>query len=241
MARTTRLGDLAAMPVRVQQADGVTGASKRGGEPPRRRDAGGDDLPWEALELAAGAVSLWRGATGPVTVVAVDGHGASGKTTLAGRLCDLCGASLVHTDDFFTPVAPVASGGELGQAIGSYYDLARLRRAALGPLRAGREAVFRPYDWDSGRLSDGYTHVPPARIVVVEGVCSSAPALRDLVDRAIYVKTPEVERLSRLRGLIAPEDWDDEWLRAEAKYFEDIRPEDSFDLVVSGAAPPKHD
>jgi hypothetical protein len=217
----------------------VTGTSKRSDEPPRLRDVGGDDLAGEALELAAAAVSLWCGATSAVTVVAVDGHGASGKTTLAGRLCDLCEASLVHTDDFFIPEA--AAGGDGGQAIGSYYDLARLRREALGPLRAGREAVYRPYDWDSGRLSDEYTHVAPAGLVVVEGVCSAGPALRDLVDKTIYVKTPEAERMSRLRGLIAPEDWDDEWLRAERRYFADIAPEESFDIVISGAAPGKHD
>jgi uridine kinase len=190
----------------------------------------GDD----ELQKAAEALEKWRGATGTVTVVAIDGHGASGKSTIAAHLCAVSGASVVHTDDFFLPDLEAPTGGG-GRGLESYYELARLRTEALGPLRAGQAARYHAFDWDSGRLSPARTQVAPSSIVIVEGDCAAAPGLSDLVDRAIYVDTPEAERLRRLRERVVPEDWDSDWLRAEQDYFARVRPVESFDLVIRGS------
>ena len=169
-----------------------------------------------------------------VSVVAIDGHGASGKSTIAEQLGALSGASVIHTDDFFLPGLEALAGGG-GRGLESYYDLARLRKEALAPLRAGREAWYHRFDWDSGTLSAGREHVAASSLVIVEGDCSAAPELSDLVDRAIYVDTPATERLERLQQRIAPEDWDSDWLRAEEEYFAHVRPVESFDLVIRGS------
>jgi len=200
----------------------------------------GEGLSDEVLAQVAGVVTRWRGAAGGVTVVAIDGQGASGKSTIASQLCAVSGASLVHTDDFFVPRGRVAQNRERRDDLGSYYDLARIRAEALEPLRAGREAIFDIFDWAGGTVSSEKSRVGPQGLVVLEGVCSGAPRLADLVDKAIYVLTPEPERLSRLRGRIAPEDWDAEWLVAEEVYFSTVRRPESFDLVIRGsrAVPP---
>jgi hypothetical protein len=78
----------------------------------------------------------------------------------------------------------------------------------------------------------------PASLVVLEGVCSSAPALAGLVDKAVYVLTPERDRLGRLRGRISPQEWDSQWLAAEKEYFSLVRPVESFDLVIRGSTAP---
>jgi len=189
------------------------------------------------LDVALAALSLWRAGLPGVVVVAIDGHGASGKSTLAESLRTASGGCVVHTDDFFLPSGPVR---ETERSLGSFYDLNRLRVEALEPLRAGQEAVFHPFDWSSGTVSGTTTHVAPHDLVLLEGVCSGAPELADLVDQAMYVETPEPERLRRLRGSVAPEDWDNEWLQAEKAYFAGARPPSSFDLVVpgTGAVPP---
>jgi uridine kinase len=177
------------------------------------------------------AAGRWREAVPGVLVVAVDGHGGSGKTTIAAAVAGATGAALVHTDDFFA-VADPAPGA--GRPMESYYDWRRLRAQALEPLRARRRASFRHFDWETGSGLDGVVTVDPAGLIVVEGVFSAAPQLEGQVDRAVFVDTPEPERLRRLRGRIAPEEWDDEWLRAERAYFQ-ARPPSSFDLVVPGA------
>jgi uridine kinase len=177
------------------------------------------------------AAARWRGAVPHgVLVMAIDGHGGSGKTTIAAAVAGATGAALVHTDDFFTDAA-LAPGTR--QPMQSYYDWRRLRAQALLPLRARRCASFRRFDWEAGAGLDGTVTVDPAGLIVVEGVFSAAPQLAAEVDRAVFVDTPEPERLRRLRGRIAPEEWDDDWLRAERAYFTS-RPPASFDLVVPG-------
>jgi uridine kinase len=195
----------------------------------------GGRWPAAAASLVIGAVGRWRpagtGTDGPL-MVAVDGHGAAGKSTIAGLVAAATGATLVHTDDFFVrPAHPD------DQALGRYYDWRRLRAQALQPLREGRPASFRRFDWDRGSGLDGTVRAVPGDVVIVEGVFSAAPVLSDLISRSVFVDTPEPERLRRLRGRVAPEDWDDDWLSAERAYFSTVRPLTSFDLAVSGSDP----
>jgi uridine kinase len=175
-----------------------------------------------------------------VIILAIDGHGAAGKSTIAEAVADATGAALVHTDDFFlAPPHPPAPPGRPGRpALADYYDWRRLRTQALEPLRARLGAAFRRFDWERGSGLDGLVTVQPSNLILVEGVYSAAPELDDLVDRSVFVDTPEQERLRRLRGRVKPEEWDDQWLLAEHAYFWVIRPPSSFDLIVSGADPP---
>jgi uridine kinase len=176
--------------------------------------ASGDPAPAAAARQVISAAGEWHAAHSRL-VIAIDGHGAAGKSTIADIVARVTGAALVRTDDFFTqPAGP--DPGAAGLPISRYYDWARLRAEALEPLRGSRAAAS-------------------SSLIVVEGVTSAAPALRDLVDRAVFVDTPPGERIRRLRGRVSPEEWDDDWLAAEQAYFDEVRPLSSFDLVVSGA------
>jgi uridine kinase len=199
----------------------------------------GSGGPWPAAAAdVIGAVAGWRQATPgrpglpEVFVLAIDGHGGSGKTTIATEVARLTGAALVHTDDFFAESVPAPG---IQRPMASYYDWRRLREQALLPLRSRRRASFRRVNWDTGGGPAAVVTVDPAGLIVVEGVFSAAPELADQVDRAVFIDTPEPERLRRVRGRIAPEDWDEDWLRAEQAYFGLIRPPASFDLKVPGA------
>jgi uridine kinase len=223
----------------------------RGGSGDRGPEVEGQTI--GAAERVLGAIARWRaaGTPGPgVIILAIDGHGAAGKSTIAEAVANATGAALVHTDDFFQPQparpAEPARPARLARlapapvrpALADYYDWRRLRAQALEPLRARLGAVFRRFDWERGSGLDGAVTVEPSDLILVEGVYSAAPELRDLVDRSVFVDTPEPERLRRLRGLVKPEEWDDQWLLAEHAYFDVIRPPASFDLIVSGADPP---
>jgi uridine kinase len=192
-----------------------------------------------AVDRVLGAAARWRaaGAWPPgVIILAIDGHGAAGKSTIAEAVAEATGAALVHTDDFFhsQPLHP-GCPAPARPALADYYDWRRLRAQALEPLRARLGASFRRFDWERGSGLDGTVTVEPNALILVEGVYSSAPELHDLVDRSVFVDTPEPERLRRLRGRVKPEEWDDQWLLAERAYFDVIRPPSSFDLIVSGA------
>ena len=173
-----------------------------------------------------------------VLVLAIDGHGAAGKSTLADAVARATGAALVHTDDFFRAwPARSRPAAASARAMACYYDWRRLRAQALDPLRGRRGATFRRFDWERGRGLDGHVTVQPSDLVLVEGVFSAAAELSDLVDRSVFVETPEPERLRRLRRLVTPEEWDEDWLAAERSYFGRTRPPVSFDLVVPGTGP----
>jgi uridine kinase len=169
-----------------------------------------------------------------VLVVAIDGHGTAGKSTIADDVADATGAALVRTDDFFQQLPAPAAGQPL---LGQYYDWRRIRTEALEPLRARRRVSFRRFDWSRGTGLDGVVTVASADLILLEGVFSAAPELSDLVDRSVFVDTPEPERLRRLRAQVTPEEWDADWLIAQQGYFDLTRPPSSFDLVISGTSP----
>jgi uridine kinase len=161
---------------------------------------------YASARLIVAAVRGWQARSPGGIVVAIDGHGAAGKTTLADAAARELGAEVLHTDDHFHP----ARAGSDSRPMAQYYDWERLRTAILPALARA------------------------ASPLLIEGVSSACPALADLVTHAVYVDTPEPERIERLRTRITDEEWDQEWLAAERAYFA-RRPPSSFDLVVPGA------
>jgi uridine kinase len=159
-----------------------------------------------AAEIVA-AIRGWHTDAARPLVVAIDGYGASGKTTIAAEVADAMGAAVVATDDYLHDADPTADE----RPMAAYYDWQGLRQRSLEPT-----------------IESG------VGLVLVEGVSSGSPALGDLVARSVFVDTPESVRLERLHQRITDEEWDDDWLRAERVYFAG-RPPDSFDLIVPGA------
>ena len=129
-----------------------------------------------------------RPCPGPVRLVAVDGRGRSGKSTLARALAAACGgAPVVRVDDFLY-----------------WHDIEgwwpRLEHEALRPLLAGSAARFRVRDWAGdplGRGLAGWAEVRPAEIVIVEGVTASRQAIAADLTMALWVTAPRAERLRR--------------------------------------------
>src|SRR5580658_535547 len=183
------------------------------------------------------AVALIRKApSAGVIVVAIDGAGGAGKSTLAAGIRDaLVDVSIVRADDFYRPLhddRQALADAEYGYR--NYFDWERIRAEALVPLRAGRDASFQPYDWSSGELR-GTIEVKRNPIIVLEGVYAMRPELRDLIDVAVFVETPRAARLARMQARAQNEtNWIGRWMAAEDWYLEHIRPMEKADLVVEG-------
>jgi len=163
--------------------------------------------PWKtAARQVTSAIASWRAARPGILVVAIDGHGTAGKSTIAASIARDTGAALVHTDDFFLP-QPASLSGQPARprSLGQYYDWRRIRAQALEPLRASRSARFRCFDWSRGTGLGGVATVRPSDLILLEGVFSAAPELSDLVDRSVLVDTPENERLRRENEKLAAE------------------------------------
>lgn len=195
---------------------------------------------WRVESLDAVARLLLGAAPpdGRPRIIAVDGRGGGGKTTLAERLrAAVPGAAVVHTDDVawwhsrFGWAEPMTDG-------------------ILGPLRAGRDVRFQPPGW-AGRGRTGFVEVSAAApAVIVEGVGASRRELAGLIDVAVWTQSDFADAKRRglrrdiaERGLddaTAEREWD-EWMVEEVPFLLADRPWERADLIVAGAPVLPHD
>lgn len=168
---------------------------------------------------------------GDVRLVGVDGCGAAGKTTFAARLARAAGdAPVVHTDDFSSFDEPM-------------HWWPRMLEEVIEPLSRGAAATFHPYDWARSELSPTLIEVPPAPLVVIEGVGATRSAWRDRLVRSIWVDAPRELRLRR--GLERDgehmHDFWTWWMAEEDRYVAAEHPDEHADLRVNGDSRTPHD
>ena len=170
--------------------------------------------------------------------VAIDGGMGAGKSTLAKKIHNRLGAvAILRTDHFFRPLNEYPAADLSGEKLYDlYFPWERMRDEALMPLRGGETARYQRYDWSADRLLDWIT-VEPQEIVLVEGVYSSRPELRAMLDATIFIDAPRDERLRRVlaRGPNPFGDWMTPWMAAEDWYFEHFRPQATADLILLSA------
>jgi uridine kinase len=159
-------------------------------------------------------------------VVAIDGLGGAGKTTLAALLsASLDDCPVIHTDDF------ASWENNLNWA-------PRLREQVLVPLRAKRRVRYQRYDWIA-RAPGEWVEVDPTPFVILEGVSSSRDQFRGDLALTIWVETPRDERLRRglARDGEAMRAYWEQWMRDEDRYFDEERPDQRADIVLDGSQP----
>jgi uridine kinase len=165
-------------------------------------------------------------------IVAIDGRGASGKTTLAARLQAHAPASaVVHTDDLAWH-EPLFAWGHL------------LADHVLRPLRQGRAVSFRPPAWERrGRV--GAVVVPAGLdLVLVEGSGASQRDHAELIDATVWVQAAfdEAEQRGITRDVAEGVNGDQvqaaafwqAWMTEELPFFERQRPWERACIVVNG-------
>jgi hypothetical protein len=156
-------------------------------------------------------------------LICVDGPAGSGKTTLAAEIASLAGgAAVVHMDDLFEGWRGlVRIDSQLG--------------TLLRPLAEGFSGSYRRWDWPGNAWAETVL-VPPARLLVLEGVGSGSGAFADVVTVLAWVEVP-IE-LRRARGLqrdgdAVAEHWR-QWGLDEQALFERERTRDRADLILDG-------
>lgn len=141
-------------------------------------------------------------------LVAIDGLPVSGKSTLAQRLEDEFGASVIHLDDFVRP-----EGEWRDRAVPAFpfpYFRYNDFMGAVADLSEGRIARYRLFDWATGRLSEDWRIVRPDGLCVVEGVSALHPDLAPRYHLRLWI---ESDASSTLAAALARGggDWEDAW------------------------------
>lgn len=157
--------------------------------------------------VVAGVAQSRAAAPGKSPVILIDGRSGAGKTTLARRVSERLGATLLGLDSVY----PGWSGLRAGSA------------AVLdGVLRAraeGRAGRWRGWDWAADAPGAEHT-VPATGPLVVEGAGVLTTTSRGLSDVHVWVESPLASRreraLSRDGETYAPH-WD-MWAAQEAEH-----------------------
>ena len=185
-------------------------------------------------ELVAHLLSLVGAPEGRPAIIAVDGRGGSGKTTLTTALtAAVPGAQAFHLDDLIWN-EPLYDWDQL------YVDtLTRLHEAGCLDLV--------PDKWrEHGR--EGSIRVPAGSpLVVVEGTGAGLRAVSNLIDAHVWVQTGDdvAERRGIKRDIAEGVNGDAEesvrfwhwWMAGERLFFAKDRPWQRADVIVSGDAP----
>ena len=159
---------------------------------------------------------------GTSRLVAIDGPGGAGKSTLAAALAVKCEAQVLHTDDFASWDEPVEWW-------------LRLEQQVLTPLAAGKGARYQRYDWINRERAER-NEVTPRGVLVLEGVSSARAAISDRASLTIWVEAPRAIRLRRgleRDGEEARQQWE-EWMATEDRHFALDRTRERADILVSG-------
>lgn len=188
-----------------------------------------DFRPWTVVSLPA-LLDSWQRklprATERPGILAVDGRGASGKSTFAEVLSRAVpGSVVVHMDDIAWHHA--------------FFDWAALARdGVLIPVHAGQAVRYRPPAWDA-RSRGGAIEVPSGcPLVVMEGCGAARRELMPWIDVVVWVQA-DIQK-AKTRGLVrdggtaeAEAFWN-QWMAEEFPFFAQERPWERADVIVSG-------
>lgn len=171
-------------------------------------------------------------------LVAFDGRSGAGKSTLASRVAARVAGRVVEGDDFYAGGTDVDWGPRtVAEKVTDCINWRRLRTEAIEPLRSGRKAEWRPFNFETGvGLAAHTVSCEPAAVIVLDGAYSSRPELSSMLDLTVLVEAPNVavrqQRLIAREGDVFMARWHTLWDAAEEYYFTQVRPRSSFDLVV---------
>lgn len=141
-------------------------------------------------------------------IIGIAGGTSSGKTTVAERLAAMTGPqhlSLIQLDSYYIDHdAPIEERAQVNYDHPDAFDWALLNDH-LAALANGATVPVPVYDYAQHNRSKEVRHVPPARIIVVDGILVLwERTLRERFDLKIFVDTAaDIRLIRRLRRDVA--------------------------------------
>jgi uridine kinase len=164
---------------------------------------------------------------GKTTLVCIDGRAGSGKTTCAVTLQELMpGTTVIHMDDLYDGWSE-----DLDVALAQ-----RVMDQIITPLAKDETAKYQRFNWESN-IFDKWVEVPASRIIVLEGVGSAYPLIREHAALSIWI---EIESALGAQRVIA-RDGDisrnhiAQWQSQEDVYIQKHQTPPKCDYIFSGA------
>lgn len=156
-------------------------------------------------------------------LVAIDGHAASGKTTLGYYLEEMFECNLFHMDDFFLQNDQRTE--ERLEEVGGNVDYERFREEVLEPILKRENVGYRPFSCKTRTILE-MEETPFKRLNIIEGSYSQHPYFGEVFDLKVFTEITEEEQIERIRqrnGEVMLQRFVSEWIPKENAYFEKFK------------------
>lgn len=167
-------------------------------------------------------------------IIAIDGGGGAGKSTLAERLQKaLPNSAVIHIDDFYKGPWDKRLD-HTNYDVHPFFDWKRFESEVIKPLKENREIVYHVYDWHK-HIAEEVVSVPKNAVIILEGGAVLQKDFADVYDLKIWLEADEAERLKRalardgehMRFL-----WEEDWLPVERNYIRIQNPAARSDIII---------
>ena len=151
-------------------------------------------------------------------ILSIDGRCASGKSTLAARLKQAGGYSIVCVDHFF--LLPHMRTADRAQEAGGNVDYDRFAYEVIRPILAGADFSYRPYNCQTNEFGKP-VDIALSPGIIIEGAYSCHPKFGKYYDFSVFLDVSKDEQLRRLneRNPKALQMFQDKWIPLEEEYF----------------------
>ena len=176
---------------------------------------------------------------GQLLVIAVDGCGGAGKSTLcralAAEIEPWAPTQLLQLDNFYHPLnANQRTQLQHMPARQAYFNVMEFKHKVLKPLSKGLCARYKPFHWLDGE-SDQVVELLPTGVLLIDGVFSFSAPLRGMVHLSLFVETPLQLRKQRL--IERPQldiEWVNHWQSTESWHHQQELTSTATEFMVSG-------
>lgn len=163
-------------------------------------------------------------------LIAVDGFGGAGKSTLACDLCTALGSAyVIGIDDFIVKDKVLDTSWDSG-----VFDYVRLENQVLRPVFNRESVQYQALIWETNSLSD-FKKVPAVEYFIIEGISCTHPSIAKYYTYKIWVDTP-IE-VAKSRGQLRDSGNENEgnwdlWASNDLAYQEKYHPESEADFII---------
>ncbi len=164
-------------------------------------------------------------------IIAIEGFGGSGKSTIAQKLgAELGSAYVVSIDDFIVKEKLAMSSWDDGA-----FDRKRLEEQVLRPLSIGRPANYQRLKWASNTLGE-FIAIPDVDYVIIEGITAYHPDIEHYYDFKVWIDTPL--DIAQMRGHTREGSNENAkywalWAENDRRYLQRYHPEHRADYTIA--------
>ncbi len=166
-------------------------------------------------------------------LIGCDGFCGAGKTTFSKDLQNFfvqldCKTTLIHLDNFIKEKKYRSTYCNVYD-----YDLLRVKKELLIPLKNCQPATVKLYDWDSDSFKNRL-FLKPDGIIMLEGVNSCDEEIKKFFDICIFIKAKKELREKRveLRGDFTKVEFK-HWSKSEEEIFKNRDIEKYYDFIYN--------